>query len=248
MTTMHPILFEVFESLPRQGPGSRDATSRALELCPPLPPAPRVLDLGCGVGAQTLDLAALTGGTVTAVDAYAPFIERLRHRAADAGVDARVEGRVADMNTLDPPQTAYDLVWSEGALYNLGLSRALEVCAAQLGPGGVLAFTDAVWRSEDPPAEVRAAFADYATMGRPDDVLAVLEERGWSVAGHFHLPDAAWWTDFYTPMEARITALREREATDAEALAALDTLAAESQMRREHASHYGYTFFVATKP
>lgn len=245
--TMHPVMLEVFESLPRQGPGSRATTARAVELCPALPKAPRVLDLGCGVGAQTLDLVTLTGGTITAVDAYLPFIERLRRRAAKAGVDTRVDAQTGDMDALEPPEQPFDLVWSEGALYNLGLARALEVCASQLTTGGTLAFTDAVWRTEDPPAEVRTAFADYPTMGRPDDVLTLLEDHGWSVVGHFHLPDDAWWTDFYSPMEARITALRETYASDEDALAALDALADEVRMRRQHGKHYGYTFFVATK-
>ena len=243
---MHPILFEVFESLPRQGPGDHATTARALELCPSLPDAPRVLDLGCGAGAQTLDLLSLTRGTVTAVDAHAPFIERLRRRAAERGVAERVDARVADMTRLDPQP--HDLVWSEGALYNLGLARALDLCATQLVPGGTLAFTDAVWRSDNPPDEVRTAFADYTTMGHPDDVLALLDARGWSTVAHFHVPEHAWWTDFYTPMEARIDELRRKHASDAEALAALDALAEEPRMRHRHAAHYGYAFFVATRP
>ena len=53
------IFFELFEGLPRQGPGNRASAERALGLCRGLPPAPAVLDLGCGVGGQTLHLAEL---------------------------------------------------------------------------------------------------------------------------------------------------------------------------------------------
>ncbi len=53
------IFFEVFESLPWQGPGSRACIARALELCTDLPQAPTILDLGCGVDAQTFDLAEI---------------------------------------------------------------------------------------------------------------------------------------------------------------------------------------------
>ena len=58
--------FEVFEALPRQGPGDRACAERALALCDELPATPRILDLGCGVGAQTMqpdnaDLRIRTG-------------------------------------------------------------------------------------------------------------------------------------------------------------------------------------------
>jgi len=68
-----PIFFELYESLPRQGPGSRDCAARALALCRDLPPTPAVLDLGCGVGGQTLHLAELLPGVIiTALDSHAP--------------------------------------------------------------------------------------------------------------------------------------------------------------------------------
>ncbi len=56
------ILIEVFEALPRQGPGNRACTQRALALCRDLPPVPKILDLGSGIGAQSLHLAELTAG------------------------------------------------------------------------------------------------------------------------------------------------------------------------------------------
>ena len=42
------IFFEVFEPLPRQGPGNLACTELALAPCAELPASPRVLDLGCG--------------------------------------------------------------------------------------------------------------------------------------------------------------------------------------------------------
>ncbi len=126
------IFFEVFEPLPRQGPGNLACAQRALALCTELPSSPRILDLGCGSGAQTLHLASLTKGTIVAVDSHAPLIERLRAKVDERGLSARVEARVGDMSALDLPAESFDLVWSEGALYNLGLAAALSVCAALL--------------------------------------------------------------------------------------------------------------------
>ena len=80
------IFFEVYEALPRQGPGSRACAARALGICRELPPSPTVLDLGCGVGGQTLYLAELTGGSIIAVDRHAPMVTGARARAERLGV------------------------------------------------------------------------------------------------------------------------------------------------------------------
>jgi len=247
VTRAHEIFFEAFEALPRQGPGSLACARRALSSCRELPPSPRVLDLGCGAGAQTFHLASLLDGSILAIDSHPPLVERLRARAEEQGVSGRIEARVGDMSALDLPPGSFDLVWSEGALYNLGLEAALPMCADLLRIGGYLAFTEPVWRTPDPPPEVRAAFADYPAMGRVEDVVAHIEANPYSLIDSFDLPDEAWWDDFYRPLERRVEALREKYAGDAEALSALDEIAAEPEMHRRSGHHYGYTFFVARR-
>jgi len=242
------IFLEVFLALPRQGPGSRACAVRALGLCRDLPPTPAVLDLGCGVGGQTLYLAELTSGPIVAVDSLDSCIERLREVLAERGLSRRVRALVGDMARPGLPPESFDLLWSEGALYNIGLEDALPVCRGLLRPGGCLAFTDAVWLRENPPPEVRKAFEDYPTMGRVEDVLGKIEKAGFALIGHFTLPDEAWWDDFYGPMERRIGELRGKYAGDAEALAILDKIAEEPEMHRRHSDCYGYAFFVARRP
>lgn len=237
--------FALFESLPRQGPGSRACTARALAMCEGLPSEPRIVDLGCGSGTQTVDLVELTGGTVVAVDSHAPFLDILARRAADRGLSARIRPLDADMAETGLPAGCADVVWSEGALYNLGLEPALALCRRLLRPGGCLAFTDAVWLGRDVPPPVREAFAEYPTMGSVPDVLALLAARGFEVLGHFALPEAAWWDDFYTPMRSRIAELRADGATAPDALPVLDACEAEIDMYSEHSDCYGYEFFVA---
>ena len=242
------LFFEVYEALPRQGPGNRDCAARAFGLCGALPSSPRVLDMGCGVGGQTFHLAELTSGSIVAMDKHAPGIERLRAALAEHGLSHRVRPMVGDMAQPDLPHESFDLIWSEGALYSIGLEKALRVCHSLLRPAGRLAFTDAVWRKENPPDEVKAAFdLDYPDMGSTADDLAAIEECGFSLLGHFTLPDAAWWDDFYEPMQRRIAELRRRCAGDGEALAILDQLDREPELHRRHSQYYAYEFFVARR-
>lgn len=239
------LFFELYEGLPRQGPGSRACAARALALCGGLPPSPAILDLGCGVGGQTLHLAELTTGTIMAVDSHAPSIERLRAAAAERGLARRISPLVGHMARLGLPPASFDLIWSEGALYNIGIARALRICHGLLRPGGRLAFTDAVWRTDAPPPEVRESFDfDSPDMGTAATVLQIIGRSRFSLLGHFPLPDEAWWEDFYAPMERRIEELRGKYSADGEALAALDQLALEPAMHRRHGEHYAYEFFV----
>lgn len=240
--------FAVFEALPRQGPGSRDCSARALAMCPDLPASPEVVDLGCGSGAQTVDVAELTGGTVVAVDAHLPFAAMVAERAAARGLVGRVRTITGDMAASGLPDGCADLVWSEGALYNLGLERALPLCRGLLRPGGYLAFTDAVWLTDEVPAAVRAVFADYPTMGSVSDALDAITRAGFEVVGHFPLAQEAWWDDFYTPMRSRVAELRADASLTAEALAVLDECDAEIDVRAEHGDTYGYEWFVARRP
>jgi len=243
------VFFEVFEDLPRQGPGNRNCAIKALGLCRELTEFPAILDLGCGVGGQTLHLAELTSGSIVAVDRHAPSIKRLQEAIAARGLSQRVSAIVGDMAHPEQPLGSFDLIWSEGALYNIGLRNALQVCHGLLRPGGYLAFTDAVWRKENPPPAVKASFdLDYPTMGSLDDDLAAIQDCGLELIGHFTLPDEAWWDDFYTPMEIRIAELRGKYDNDLEASAILDQLAAEPEMHRRHSDFYAYEFFVARRP
>ncbi len=242
------IFFELYEGLPRQGPGNRTCAARALGLCRELPHSPAILDLGCGVGGQTLQLAEMTSGSIVAIDSHAPSIELLQAAIAKRGLSPRVSAVVGDMARPKQPLESFDLIWSEGALYNIGLRNALEVCHGLLRPGGYLAFTDAIWRKQNPPSAVKAGFdLDYPTMGWLEDDLAAIQDRGLELVGHFTLPDEAWWDDFYTPMQARIAELRDKYANDIKASAILDQLAEEPEMHSRYSEFYAYEFFVARR-
>lgn len=243
------IFFEIYEHLPRQGPGNRACAERALSLCGSLPASPRILDLGCGVGGQTLHLADLLTGPIIAVDSHAPNIQRLSSTLARRRLAHRVEPRIADMAQTGLPPQSFDLVWSEGALYNLGIPRALQLCRGLLRPGGYLAFSDAVWKNEAPPPELKAHFdLDYPSMGNTAELLAAIQQSGLTLLGHFTLPDEAWWDDFYTPMQRQISELCRKYVDDPEALGVLGQLAEEPEMHRRCSSHYGYEFCVARRP
>lgn len=245
---LHEVFLDVFLALPRQGPGNRACTLQALDACVGLPDRPRVLDLGCGTGAQTLDLANAIDARILALDLSPRSVEQLRRLIASGGLGRNVVPVVGDMARIPAQADAFDLIWSEGALYSIGLTDALETCARYTRPGGYLAFTDAVWRAADPSSEARALFAvDSPGMGTPDETLALLGGAGFEPVEHFPLPHEAWWEGFYGPMNERIEELRRQHRGDGAVQLLLDELSREALVHRDHGSEYGYEFYVARR-
>lgn len=246
------MFFEVHRDLPREGPGDRASTLRALDAALAAPGAldpVDVLDVGCGPGMQTLHLAArLTTARIVAVDLHQPFLAALADRAGDAGVTDRVTPVRADMARLPLAPQRFDLVWCEGAAYIVGVAQALESWWDLLRPGGVCAYTDAVWLKAEAPAAVRRFWQAYPAMGDIDASRARLRENGWELLSDFVLPPAAWWDDYYRPMSERLDRLAQRHRDDPAAQAALADCRAEIELYQRYGDWYGYAFFVARKP
>ncbi len=239
------IFFEVFEGLPRQGPGCRACAAKALSHCRELPAVPAILDLGCGTGYQTFYLAEITEGNIVAVDNHEPFVKRLTAEIERRGLESRIKPLVADMADAGFKPGSFDLVWSEGAFYNFGVETAVRHCRRPLRAGGFLAFTDAVWKKENPPEVVKELFAGYPLMGYAEDAVEQIERNGFGLMTHFTLPDSAWWDEFYTPMLVKTAELRAKYAGKPEALDALAKIESEPEIHRNFSEYYGYEFFVA---
>ena len=118
--------FELFHRLPRQGPGDEVSTIKALRLIPRIGSGTRALDLGCGTGLQTRILARNSPAHFLAVDNHPPFVEEANRQARAAGLDARIETRVGDMQRLDFAPGSFDLIWCEGAIYVVGFEAGLR--------------------------------------------------------------------------------------------------------------------------
>lgn len=240
-----PSLFwQIHSGLPREGPGDNESTARAFALARGLPTRPRVLDIACGPGMQTIALAGLGAGTVVALDTHQPFLEELVGRAAAAGHGDRISVVRASMHALPFAEQAFDLVWCEGALYMMGFRAGLAAWRKLPAPGGCIAVTEPCWLEKDVPEPVRRGWADYPGMADIEDRQADIAGCGLREIGHFVLPDCAWWDDYYTPLEQRLAVLRERHRDDADALAELAEARHEIDLRRRFARFYGYVFFV----
>lgn len=233
----------------RQGPGGDEQTRQALAMAG-LTPSPdlAVADLGCGTGAASLVLARDLGARVTAIDAAEPFIDRLRERAEAEGLADRIDARVGFMEELPFAESSLDLIWSEGAIYNLGFAAGVRAWRPLLRPGGVLAVTEMSWTSRHRPPAVATHWAEaYPTMGSVSENLRTLEDEGYRIEGLFVLPPECWWRNYLDPLQAGFPAFLERHG-HAEAARAIATAEeAEMDIQRAGEACSGYVFYIARR-
>lgn len=240
--------FTLFSDLPQEGPGSRASTLEAIRRLPALPDAPRVLDLGCGSGRQTLILASTLATTVVAIDLHQPYLDQLTRAARQAGLSERILTRCLSMDALDYPEESVDLIWCEGAAYILGVERALRLWRPLLRPAGVLALTEASWLTDTPPPEVAAFWEKaYPLIDTVAGNCGTAEVNGFTVHDTFILPARDWWADYYTPLQNRMAELSDRAADWPELAQVMEETRQEIDLFARCGDSYGYVFYILRK-
>ena len=242
------LICEFFLNTQRQGPGSPEATLRALSFIDGLTDESRIADLGCGTGGQTMTLARHAPGHVTGLDFYPGFIERFNANARGANFGDRVKGVVGSMDDLPFREGELDLIWSEGAIYNIGFERGLREWRRYLRPGGFLAVTEASWFTDERPVEIHDYWMEmYPGIDTIPGKVAQVQRAGYLPVATFVLPENCWTEHYYAPLaKARELFLRKYAGNaTAEELVAFQRQ--EEALYDKYKAFYGYVFYIAKK-
>lgn len=239
---------EIFGRVHRAGPGSTESTRRAYGLMSKVPRSPRILDIGCGPGVQTVDLLKMSGGKVLALDFLPMMLARTQDHAAHAGVLERLEVIEQDMTQMDFAPSSFDIIWSEGAIYNIGFEKGLGKVKTFVRPGGYVAVSEPVWLKPCAPSPVVAFWNEYPEIDTIENKLAVIERLGYELQGHFVLPAADWMRDYYEPMAGLLAEKSKEWEGIPEGLSVIEEARHEIELYRKFSDYYGYAFFVMKRP
>lgn len=124
----------------------------------------RVLDVGCGTGRQSCDLAGGLGASVLGITTSASGVAAATRLAAERGIGgARFEQRDGTANGL--ADGSFDVVWALESSHLMRDRRALlSECVRVLAPGGRLVLCDIIRKRDIPFQEVRSRRDDFATL------------------------------------------------------------------------------------
>jgi len=239
------IFYEIFTDLPRQGPGSNETTRQAYAHLTNLPSHPVILDMGCGTGMQTMELARLSHGLVVAVDNYLPFLGKLHHRATQQHMEKHIIPMQGSMASPAFKPGTFDIIWAEGSIYNIGLEYGLTLWKPLLKTHGSIAFSELSWLDPEPPEPLYQYWSSsYPGMHTIDGNLQRIEQAGYTCCEHFVLPEKDWWESFYTPMQHTLAQLSEKYAAYPEAQNVIQEAYHEIALYRTYATYHGYVFYI----
>jgi len=241
-------LYELCEALPRSGPGDNEHTRRAFNSIPFPPKHPFILDIGCGQGMQTLELAKISDGKIIALDNHQPFLEILMSRAKSEGVEKNIIPENMSMLDMDFAEKSFDIIWSEGALYIMGFQNGLRRCHRLLKDSGYLAVSELVYTAPDPPDAVIEYFGrEYPDIKNINENIEMIKKETFSLLSNFTLPESAWLNTYYLPMEKELTRLEKRYRKNKAASAVFKGFRDEIDFYKRYSKFYGYQFFVMEK-
>lgn len=224
----------LYTGLVREGPGAPADVAWACAVAG-LAPDARICDAGSGTGGDIQALLdAAPDGHVTAIDRQADFIAALKQ---DWAADDRVAAAVGDIVQMGG---RYDLIWSAGAVYFIGVTEALQAWRGALGPGGAVAFSEPCFFTETPSDAARGFWGAY----EPTDAAGIdarVRDAGFLTLASRRVADDGWQT-YYFGLGARAKQLRV--GADAEMTAVLDRAETEIATWAEVKSETGYLLSV----
>lgn len=242
------LICEYFSLIERQGPGSSDMTLRALSFIDNLTAQSAVVDLGCGTGGQTMTLAQAIDAEITGIDLFPGFVDKFNYNAAALNIQHRVKAIVGSMDNLPFQPESLDLIWSEGAIYNIGFERGINEWCNYLKTGGYIAVSEASWFSNVRPAEIQAFWdTAYPEIDTIATKVGQLQKAGYTPIATFCLPEYCWTDVFYKPQQEAQRIFMEKYPNNPTAHALLANEKHEEKMYEQYKDYYGYVFYIARK-
>lgn len=233
----------------RQGPGSEETTALAICLSRiDKEKSYKIADIGCGTGAQTISLARSLKGEIVAVDIFEEFLQTLENDSKNENTLASIKTLAASMDNLPFDKDEFDIIWSEGAVYNIGFRNGISYWKNFLKPGGILAVSELSWITGSRPKELEDFWnGEYSEMDTIGGKIRVLERAGYKVLGHFILPDFCWLDNYYYPLIDSHDEFLRKYGEQKTAHKIVDTDRKELDFYVKYKDYYSYGFYIAQK-
>jgi cyclopropane fatty-acyl-phospholipid synthase-like methyltransferase len=243
------LIIDLHKNSERQGPGSEKETLKALGFMNlPNDQKLKIADIGCGSGGQTLTLVQKINCQITAVDLYPEFLDELKEKFERLGLKEKIATLQKSMEDLPFKSEEFDIIWSEGAIYNVGFESGIKKWKNYLKVGGYLAVSEITWITNSRSKEIEEFWKqEYPEIDTASNKIKILENNGYSLVGYFYLNQESWIENYYKPMEARFEAFLKRNNNAELARKVVEEYKSEINLYIKYKDYYSYGFYIARK-
>ncbi|MBE9221335.1 class I SAM-dependent methyltransferase [Cyanobacterium stanieri LEGE 03274] len=246
----YQLLIDLHKNQIRQGPGGEIESKKALNLTMVDKSQPlKIADIGCGTGVLSLLLAdILPLATITAVDFLPDFLKVLENQAKQSGLSEKITTLCCAMENLPFAIEEYDIIWSEGAIYNMGFRKGIKDWYPYLKIGGLLVVSEITWITNSRPSEINQYWQqEYSEIDTVSSKMNILEKNGYSPISYFVLPENCWLDNYYQPMENSFEDFLKRNHHSQEAQAIVEAEKKEIALYKKYKNYYSYGVYIAKK-
>ena len=170
-------------------------TRKAFKLLPKCK-NPHILDIGCGTGVPTIELATISDGHVIGIDIDVTSLNLLQRKIRETGLNNRVSVIKDSILTMDFPEESFDIIWSEGSIFVIGFENGIRMWRRFLKPNGFLVIHD---ENKDKTKK-----------------LELITKYGYTSIVQFELSDNLWRLEYYIPLEQLIQEFRHKYPNDSD--------------------------------
>ncbi len=232
----------------RQGPGGVQETLKMIELAGLRHQKNlKIADIGCGTGIASIFLAKELSARITSIDFLPEFIDVLKQTVKSEYL-TNIDAKVCSMDNLPFDDEEYDVLWSEGAIYNIGFEKGVKEWRRFLKKNGLLILSEITWLTEERPDEIQNHWdSEYPEIDTASEKIKILEKAGYSPVAYFYLPESCWTDNYYNPMQSRFTEFLERNRNSTTAQEIIEAEKVEIDLYGRFKEYLSYGVYIARR-
>ncbi len=233
----------------RQGPGSDETVKKILSILNIDKNSElEMVDIGCGTGASSIEILKNSKFQITAVDFLSAFLEKLNTVTREQGFSNRIKTIEADMGNLPFQDQQFDLIWSEGSIYNIGFENGIKKWKRFLKKNGHIVLTEITWIKNEIPEEIKKHWdIEYPEIDTSENKIKILEMNGFEIIDYFILPENCWIDEYYAPLENGFDDFLERNSDNEGAKAIVEENKKEIELYKKYKDCFSYGVYVTKK-